>query len=150
MGRSGCPQFSSASPRAQTPAKAELMIRLLTPNHPWYWQPPQTHHFQCFSFHDCSLASFAPVIPLVNPPAAAMEAWGAPTGCNPLARSPEAAPIARRALGATGEPGGRGARALAQPKLPSRNPEVNVANLLTQGVLINSQSITWSLPEETI
>lgn len=110
-------------PQSPDPSKgSEPMIRLLTPNHPWYWQPPQTHRFQCFSFHDCSLASFAPVIPPVNPPAAAVGAWGAPTWCNPLVRSPGAAPVARRALGATEEPGGQRGQGPCTTKITIAKP----------------------------
>lgn len=72
-GKISLSSFLLIRPTSPVPSKgSESMVRLLAPNHPWQWQPPQSNCFQHFPIRDCSPALFPPVIPKVNPPAVAV------------------------------------------------------------------------------
>lgn len=112
------------------------MIQLLAPNHPWQWQPPQSDRFQHFSSHDCSLSPFAPVIPKVNPPAAAV-GMRAPEG-TPLSTAPcqGALELPPPPAGLSVLWGGRRGKGTWKIRISFVKPWT----LLMQGALMNSQT----------
>lgn len=103
---------------------------------------PQSNHSQPVSPSACSPAPFAAVIPKVNPPAAAV---GAPApgalSAKPLGQEPSSFPHCLWGFQCC-----QGHEGTWKIKPTTVKPWI----LLTQGTLINSQSITWSLWGRTI